>query len=521
MTEKFHPVLHAQAACLRADVLGPPAVSHDPQVQVRVSGEQASQDLDGMLDPLVGHEPAQHDQAGHLRLRHVEVGGLVSAVVDHGDSVRWDTEFAQLVLRLLRHRDVLMPAQHPRRDDRLDEPARTRRDRPEHDRPLLPVHVVDEHDHGRARAQGRPEGQTVLGVDDHIEGTLGPLEAAQPPHRRGIHPQPAPLAEHADALHDLIGGGVRVVRTQQGDVMPTGREPAADRLGVLLGSATFGVCRVTPVQKGNTHMKLFPDDRSRMLPQHPATDRRPAFRRDLRRSVDLFAAFRLEQSDPDRFYGALAADSTSLLGQWVDLAGAVVVDIGGGPGYFCEAFERAGSRYAGVEPDAGELTAHGAPGGIAVRGSGLELPFGDGCADVAFSSNVLEHVPDPVRMAEEMLRITRRGGLVFLSWTPWLSPHGGHETGMWHYLGGRRAADRYAARHGHRPKNDFGRSLFACPVGPMVQWARDEERAGRVEVLDVFARYHPTWAQWVMRVPGLREFASWNAVIVLRVRADG
>lgn len=265
-------------------------------------------------------------------------------------------------------------------------------------------------------------------------------------------------------------------------------------------------------------MKLFPDDRSRMLPQHPATDRRPTVRRDLKRSVRLFSAFRAEQTDQDRFYGALAEDSIGLLEQWVDLGGAVVVDVGGGPGYFSAAFERAGARYAGVEPDAGELSAHGAPGGIAVRGSGLDLPFGDGTADVAFSSNVLEHVPHPVRMAEEMVRITRPGGLVFLSWTPWLSPHGGHETGMWHYLGGKRAADRYAARHGQRPKNDFGTSLYACPVGPMVRWAKEAAAAGRVEVVDIFARYHPWWAQRVMKIPGVREFASWNSVIVLRVR---
>jgi hypothetical protein len=28
-------------------------------------------------------------------------------------------------------------------------------------------------------------------------------------------------------------------------------------------------------------------------------------------------------------------------------------------------------------------------------------------------------------------------------------------------------------------------------------------------------RYHPSWARWVIRVPGLREVVSWNAVLVL------
>ena len=261
---------------------------------------------------------------------------------------------------------------------------------------------------------------------------------------------------------------------------------------------------------------LFPDDRRRMLPQDLAPDRAVGERPSLGRSVALFRAFRVEQTDPDRFYGALAADSVALLRRWSDLRGADVLDIGGGPGYFADAFTDAGARYAGVEPDAGELTSRGGVARNTIRGSGLDLPIATGSADITFSSNVLEHVPDPRRMAEEMLRVTRPRGVVFLSWTPWLSPWGGHETSPWHYLGGRWAADRYSRRHGHRPKNDVGRSLFPCPVGPMVGWARDVQRSGRAEVLDVFPRYHPWWARWVMQVPGMREVVSWNAVIVLR-----
>ncbi len=253
-----------------------------------------------------------------------------------------------------------------------------------------------------------------------------------------------------------------------------------------------------------------------MLQQSSAPDGAVLERPTLRRSLALFAAFRVEQTDPARFYGALAVDSVAMLRRWTRLEGATVVDIGGGPGYFADAFADAGSRYAGIEPDSGEMTARGGVSGNSLRGSGLELPLSSASVDVAFSSNVLEHVPDPVRMAEEMLRVARPGGVVFISWTPWLSPWGGHETSPWHYLGGRRAADRYARRHGHRPKNDVGRSLFPCPVGPMVGWARRVETEGRGTVLDVLPRYHPWWAHWVMRVPGLREVVSWNAVVVIR-----
>ncbi|MEI2775863.1 MAG: class I SAM-dependent methyltransferase [Tetrasphaera sp.] len=249
----------------------------------------------------------------------------------------------------------------------------------------------------------------------------------------------------------------------------------------------------------------------------PATHPWPAG--SLRRSVGLFRVFLNEQTDPDLFYLTLARDSVAELSRWCDLDGADVLDVGGGPGYFADAFTTAGARYLGVEPDAGEMTAHGAPGGISVRASGLALPFADASFAVTYSSNVLEHVAEPERMGREMVRVTAPGGLVVLSWTPWLSPWGGHETSPWHYLlGGPRAADRYAARHGHRPKNDYGRTLFACSVARMVRWARAGVAHGEIDVVDILPRYHPSWARWVIRVPGAREVLSWNAVLVVTKR---
>ena len=235
----------------------------------------------------------------------------------------------------------------------------------------------------------------------------------------------------------------------------------------------------------------------------------------LRRSVQLFRSFRLEQSRPDLFYGLLARDSVRDVGRFLDLEGATVVDVGGGPGYFARAFETAGARYAALDADAGELGAAGEPGTNTVQGSGMRLPLATDCVDLAYSSNVLEHVPDPYAMAAEMVRVTRPGGIVFLSWTTWFSPWGGHETAPWHYLGGRYAANRFARAKGRRPKNDYGRSLFATHAGPMLHWARTTPDA---EVVSVFPRYHPAWARWVSSVPGLREVAAWNVVIVLRVR---
>jgi SAM-dependent methyltransferase len=235
----------------------------------------------------------------------------------------------------------------------------------------------------------------------------------------------------------------------------------------------------------------------------------------LRRSAGLFRAFRAEQTDPARFYGLLAADSARQVDEFAHLAGRTLLDVGGGPGYFGAAFRAYGATYLAVDSDLDELTAREAPGPGTVLGSALALPVRAESVDVCFSSNVLEHVAAPEVMADEMVRVTRPGGTVLLSFTTWLSPWGGHETSPWHYLGGHRAARRYERRTGRPPKNLYGTSLFAVSAGRMLRWARQRQDT---EIIAVLPRYHPTWARWLVTVPGLREVAVWNLLVVLRKR---
>jgi SAM-dependent methyltransferase len=229
-------------------------------------------------------------------------------------------------------------------------------------------------------------------------------------------------------------------------------------------------------------------------------------------------SFRFEQIDPARFYGGVAADTADLVRDFYrdltggGLTGVTVLDVGGGPGYFADEFAAAGARYLPVEPDPSELHAAGLTVPGAVRGSGMALPFRDDAVDICLSSNVAEHVRHPWKMADEMLRVTRPGGLIVFSYTVWLGPFGGHETGPWHYLGGAYAAHRYRRRHGHEPKNRFGISLFAVRAADGVRWAAGLQP--RARALAVLPRYHPRWAWWLVRVPVLREFLVSNLVVV-------
>ncbi|WP_407558491.1 class I SAM-dependent methyltransferase [Mycobacterium paraintracellulare] len=246
-----------------------------------------------------------------------------------------------------------------------------------------------------------------------------------------------------------------------------------------------------------------------------------ARRATLARSVRLLSEFRYEQTDPARFYGALAADTVAMVSDlWRAAhagspAGRTLLDVGGGPGYFATAFARAGLDYVGVEPDPGEMHAAGpadvAAGGTFVRASGMALPFADDSVDICLSSNVAEHVPRPWQLGAEMLRVTRPGGLAVLSYTVWLGPFGGHEMGLTHYLGGERAAARYARKHGHPAKNNYGSSLFEVSAADGLTWAANTGAA-----LAAFPRYHPRWAWWLTGVPVLREFLVSNLVLVLQ-----
>jgi SAM-dependent methyltransferase len=240
------------------------------------------------------------------------------------------------------------------------------------------------------------------------------------------------------------------------------------------------------------------------------------FRATLARSAGLFSAFRKEQADPAFFYGELARDTVDQLRSYTPLDGRLVVDVGGGPGYFADALRAFGARCLCVDSDAHEMTLHGREADAhAVQGSALDLPLRTGTADVCFSSNVLEHVPDRTRMADEMVRVTRPGGLVYLSYTLWLSPWGGHETSPWHYLGGSYAAERFTRRNGRRPKNDFGRTMYAAHAKEMIRWVRGCSDA---DVVDLRPRYLPAWMKPIVRVPLLREVVTWNLLIVLRKR---
>ncbi|MFZ0282318.1 MAG: class I SAM-dependent methyltransferase [Bacteroidales bacterium] len=84
----------------------------------------------------------------------------------------------------------------------------------------------------------------------------------------------------------------------------------------------------------------------------------------------------------------------------------MVLDIGCGKKPYKGFF--AGCQYAGVD-----ISPKGALPDII--GDSMALPIKDSSTDIVFSSQVIEHVPDPVSMSRECFRILKPGGLLILT----------------------------------------------------------------------------------------------------------
>jgi SAM-dependent methyltransferase len=115
-----------------------------------------------------------------------------------------------------------------------------------------------------------------------------------------------------------------------------------------------------------------------------------------------------------------------------DLEGKKILDIGCGLGGKTLVYAEAGGDVTGVDLD----PAHCSGAVDYARGSGFPmnvvcgdatlLPFSDSSFDMVIANDSMEHFHDPASALNELVRVVRTGGLVFLFFTPWGSPLGSH-----------------------------------------------------------------------------------------------
>lgn len=233
--------------------------------------------------------------------------------------------------------------------------------------------------------------------------------------------------------------------------------------------------------------------------------------------LELWRMWRNESGDPAGFYGELAARASAAVDRrFGPLAGQRVLDIGCGPGWYTRALRARGADVVPIDYSEDELRLSGDPPAGAMVGDAMDLPLADRSLDGVFASNMLEHTPDSRRVIAEMARVLAPGGWIYLSWTNWFSPWGGHDMTPFHLLGSRLGARVYERRHGHAPKNLLGHTLWPVHIGATLRFIRSR---ADLEIVRVEPRYWPR-LRAIVRVPLLREVATWNCVIWMRKRAE-
>lgn len=220
----------------------------------------------------------------------------------------------------------------------------------------------------------------------------------------------------------------------------------------------------------------------------------------------------LSHRDDASFYLDQARDAI----RWMEQSGVVLssgcraLDLGCGHGIFgVELAER------GCQVTFADETNLLSPEVAAPRFLAINLDRDDisklGEYDLVVCSNVFEHLAKPNEFLGSVHRILSPGGRLYLSWTNWLSPWGGHEFSPFHYFGARRGHLIYDKLIKRRRKHTPYENLFPTYIGRTLAAIR---RDSQLEILRAAPRYYTEFS-CLVRIPVLREFLTWNCALLI------
>jgi SAM-dependent methyltransferase len=231
----------------------------------------------------------------------------------------------------------------------------------------------------------------------------------------------------------------------------------------------------------------------------------------------LIAQF-LRHGDDASFYLDQARDAV----RWIEQSGVVLgspcraLDLGCGHGIFGAELAKRGCQVTFAD-DSNTLL----PEIASLRFLTINLDRDDlralGEYDLVVCSNVYEHLAKAREFLGSIHTILSPQGRLYLSWTNWLSPWGGHEFSPFHYLGARRGYRLYDKWVGRPRKHTPLVNLFPTYIGSTLKMIR---QSPNLRILRVAPRYYTELA-FLMAIPGIREFLAWNCAVLISRPARG
>jgi len=207
----------------------------------------------------------------------------------------------------------------------------------------------------------------------------------------------------------------------------------------------------------------------------------------------------------------------------IPIRNRLLLDLGCGLGGYGDVMQKHGADVIALDLEE-KIFAGNIP---LVHADACITPFHSNTFDMILCASLIEHVPDPKKLMEEITRLLRTGGFAYLSFPPFYSPLGGHQFSPFHLLG-ERAALCYARRH-----KQFGDSKWqtnkypSCPSGfdlAFGNWGLYPRTIRQVEnILSAlpFEIIHRS-TRWLpidfSGIPILKEFLTWHVQFILRKR---
>ncbi|MDA1272946.1 MAG: class I SAM-dependent methyltransferase [Verrucomicrobia bacterium] len=229
--------------------------------------------------------------------------------------------------------------------------------------------------------------------------------------------------------------------------------------------------------------------------------------------IHRLIAHHLFNRDDPRFYTMQARDAL----RWIRKGGVVLneqitaLDLGAGHGIFGSELQKYGCDV--VFADESNFLMPDLSGASFFE---INLDQDDitglGVYDLVICSNVLEHLSKPFDFLAAAGKLLKPNGVLYLSWTNWLSPWGGHEFSPFHYFGsrwGHRIYDKLKKRP--RLHTPFV-NLFPTYISEILAFIH---RESGLRILRAAPRYYPELA-FLVHVPALREFFTWNCALLIQ-----
>jgi SAM-dependent methyltransferase len=216
--------------------------------------------------------------------------------------------------------------------------------------------------------------------------------------------------------------------------------------------------------------------------------------------------------DDTVFYEIQAQDSL----RWLEQAGVPLgpqteaLDLGCGHGVFGAALQKRGCKVTFAD-----YSNHLFPELQSSRLLQIDLDKDDyaklGQYDLVIFSNVFEHLAQPERFLAECPKLLKPNGVLYLTWTNWLSPFGGHDFAPWHYLGPRFGRWVHYKLTGKWSDHVPYAGLYPTYIGRTLRQIR---AVPGLKIQRMAARYYTEFS-FVLHLPGVREVLAWNCALLL------